>query len=65
VQHADLFEGIYDNTVSQRREIWLDGRISRYAARKAVGTTETQWRELHKPWGSYPDYPGNASAKAG
>jgi hypothetical protein len=57
----DLFDGTFDNTATGRREIWQDGRLCRFARRNAVGTDETHWRELHAPWGAFPDYPGNAS----
>jgi len=60
-QPADLFDGIFDNRITDRREVWQDGRLCRYARRNAVGTEETGWRELYAPWGTYPDYPGNAS----
>lgn len=62
--HPDLFSGIYDNRATDRREVWKDGRLCRYARRNAVGTSETQWRELHAPWGAYPDHPSNAAKAA-
>lgn len=58
---ADLFDGIFDNQTTQRREVWQDGRLRRYAQRRAVGYCSSPWREMHKPWGSYPDLPTNAS----
>lgn len=63
-KHHDLFDGIYDNRTTGRREVWKDGRLCRYARRNAVGTSETQWRELHAPWGTYPDHPINAAKAA-
>lgn len=62
IRTHDLFDGIYDNQSTGRREVWKDGRLCRYACRNAVGCHETQWRELHDPWGTYPDHPSNAAA---
>lgn len=56
----DLFDGTYDNRANNRREVWKDGRVSRDAHRFSLGTW-TVWKVMHKPWGSYPDYPGNVS----
>jgi len=58
---ADLFDGIFDNAATGRREVWQDGQLRRYASKGAVGYTDTPWREMHKAWGSYPDLPANAS----
>ena len=58
----DLFDGIFDNVATQRREVWKDGRICRYARRNCVGSTQSVWREVHEPWGTYPDLPSNAAA---
>ena len=57
----DLFDGIFDNQATGRREVWQDGRLRRYAQRSAVGYNSSPWREMHKAWGSYPDLPSNAS----
>ncbi|MET0332586.1 MAG: hypothetical protein ABW154_14270 [Dyella sp.] len=57
---GDLFEGVFDNRITGCREVWRDGEMRRFARRNAVGTDETQWRELHAPWGHYPDLPANA-----
>jgi hypothetical protein len=61
---GDLFEGVFDNRATGRREVWRDGEMRRFARRNAVGTDETQWRELHAPWGHYPDLPANAGKQA-
>lgn len=59
----DMFDGIFDNASTGRREVWKDGRLSRYVRRNAVGSPESQWREVHEPWGSFPDHPSNAARK--
>lgn len=61
---TDMFDGIFDNRVSDCREVRMDGRVTRFARRTACGSTATVWRELHAPWGTHPDYPGNASLPA-
>ncbi|PMQ04202.1 hypothetical protein DyAD56_16055 [Dyella sp. AD56] len=58
----DLFDGIFDNQSTGRREVWLDGNVTRHARRNAVGDAQSNWREMRAPWGSYPDLPANASA---
>jgi hypothetical protein len=60
----DLFDGIFDNQTTQCREVWQDGRMRRFAHRRAVGYSNAPWREMHKPWGSYPDLPANAREPA-
>ena len=61
----DMFDGTFDNRATGRREVWQDGRLRRYAQRRAVGYSGSPWREMHKPWGSYPDLPTNVSQHAG
>lgn len=61
---ADFWpSGTYDNRTTNRREVWLDGRMTRYVERKCCGDSETTWRELHKPWGEYPDLPRLAATE--
>ncbi len=49
--------GIFDNTATNRREVRLDGRVTRFVERKCCGDTETSWAIVRKPWGAFPDYP--------
>lgn len=60
----DLFDGVFDNTATNRREIWQGGRLCRFVRRDCVGHTGSVWREVHARWGTYPDLPANASAAA-
>lgn len=60
----DLFDGVFDNTVTQRREVWQGGRLRRYVRRDCVGHTGSVWREVHAQWGTYPDLPSNAAVAA-
>lgn len=57
----DLFAGVYDNTATNRREVWREGKLCRYARRECVGHTGSVWVEVHAPWGHYADLPQNAS----
>ena len=57
----DLFEGVFDNRATQRREIWQAGRLCRYVRRECTGHTGSVWKEVHAAWGSYPDLPSNAA----
>lgn len=58
---SDLFDGIFDNTQTHCREIWQDGRRTRFVRRACCGYSESVWREVHAAWGHYPDLPTNAS----
>lgn len=64
MQTTDLFDGTFDNTVTGRREVWQDGHLKRYVRRNATGNESSCWRELHAPWGTYPDLPSNAMKAA-
>lgn len=55
----DLFDGIYDNTATNRREVWKDVHLCRYARRECVGSPISIWPEVHAPWGEYADLPSN------
>lgn len=59
----DMFDGIFDNQATGRREVWGDGRLRRYAAKNCGGYTTSDFRELHAPWGTYPDLPQNAALR--
>lgn len=61
---ADLFEGVFDNRATGRRECWKDGRPGRYAAKNCTGNPYAVWPELRAPWGDYPDLPANAQLAA-
>ena len=56
---GDFFSGVYDNTATNRREIWQDGRLMRYVRRDCVGHQGSVWREVHATWGTHPDLPIN------
>lgn len=60
----DMFDGIFDNQVTGRREVWMDGEVKRYARRNAVGDQRSPWSEMRAKWGFYPDHPANASSIA-
>ena len=60
----DLFDGIYDNRTTQRREIWQDGELRRYAAKNCTGNPAAVWPELRASWGEFPDVPSNAALAA-
>lgn len=60
----DMFDGVFDNQRTERREVWQDGRLCRYARRNCCGTSESSWPVLNAPWGTYPDHPSNAAAAA-
>ena len=62
-QSADLFDGCFDNRVTDCREVWQDGTMRRFARRNALDP-HSVWPELRKPWGEYPDLPTNASQVA-
>ena len=49
--------GTFDNRATNRREVWQDGKVMRYVARKCCGAPETSWRLVRKPWGAFPDIP--------
>ncbi len=60
---ADFWpSGTYDNRTTDRRDVWLDGRMTRYVERKCCGDTETTWAIVRKAWGAFPDHPSNAAA---
>ena len=50
--------GTFDNTATNRREVYQDGKLMRYVRRECLGG-ESTWREVRKPWGAFPDYPAN------
>lgn len=60
----DLFDGIYDNQSTGCREVWAYGQRKRYAHRTCCNNEGSQFRELHHPWGYYPDLPANAAQRA-
>lgn len=60
----DLFDGVFDNQTTGRREVWMDGQMTRHARRNAVGDTRSQWNDMRAPWGHYPDLPANAAQAA-
>lgn len=60
----DMFDGIFDNAATGRREIWQDGKLCRYVRRECVGSTDSVWPEVHAPWTTYPNLPANASVAA-
>lgn len=64
MKQVDMFSGTFDNTVTQRREVWQDGRLMRHAARNCCGDLESIWAVLRKPFGHYPDYPHNHTQRA-
>lgn len=55
----DLFEGIFDNRATSRREVWREGHLCRYARKECVGSPVSVWAEVHAPWGAYADLPSN------
>ena len=60
---ADFWpSGTFDNRTTGRREVWLDGRVTRYVERKCCGDSETSWAIVRKAWGSFSDHPSNAVA---
>ena len=61
--HPDFWpSGTFDNTATNRREVWQDGKLRRYARRNCCGDTETAWSVLRKPWGAFPDVPQTCRA---
>jgi hypothetical protein len=60
----DLWEGTYDNTHTNRREIWQDGKLRRYVRRECVGSPVSVWPEVHAVWATYPDLPSNQARSA-
>lgn len=60
----DLWEGIFDNTRTGRREVWRGGKMCRYVRRECVGSMSSVWPEVHAAWATYPDLPINAAEVA-
>lgn len=58
---GDLFDEVYDNRRTEHREIWRGGALRRFCQRTACGNSAAYFREVHAPWGHYPDLPSNAS----
>jgi hypothetical protein len=58
----DLFDGVFDNTATGQREVWLDGRCTRYCKRNALAP-HAVWEVMRPLWGSFPDLPANAATK--
>lgn len=57
---ADFWpSGTFDNRATGRREVWLDGRVTRYVECKCCGDSETSWAIVRKAGGSFPDHPSN------
>lgn len=56
----DLFEGVFDNRKTGQREIWLDGKMTRYCRKNALAP-HAVWEVMRAPWGTYPDLPQNAA----
>lgn len=52
----DMFDGVFDNRATGHREVWVDGRPGRHAAKNCI-SEDHPWRELRKPWGTYPNPP--------
>lgn len=58
----DLFDAtVYDNTATGCREIWINGKRTRYCRKNAI-CPHAVWEEMRAPWGSYPDVPQQAAA---
>ncbi|MDE2427035.1 MAG: hypothetical protein KGO96_14140 [Elusimicrobia bacterium] len=55
-------DGIYDNRATNRREVWLNGKLCRYVRRNAVNQARPAFPELREPWGYYPDIPPAVAA---
>lgn len=58
-KQTDMWDGVFDNYMTGRREVFRDGKIVRYAARNCCGDTSSFWRELHALWGTYAEPPHN------
>ena len=55
----DMFEGIFDNLATGRREVYRNGRLARYARKNALQCNNPTFSELGPAWGAYPDVPAH------
>ena len=56
---ADMFDAtVYDNTATGCREVWINGKPTRYCRKNAI-SPHAVWPEMRAPWLSYPDVPSN------
>jgi hypothetical protein len=60
---SDLFEGWFDNSRTQHREYWQDGKRGRHGHRNGIAP-DSPFPEFRKAWGANPDLPANAAQVA-
>lgn len=49
--------GTFDNRATNRREVWLNGKLCGFVMRNAVNQARPAFPELREPWGYFPDFP--------
>ena len=60
----DMFDAtVYDNTATGQREVWINGKCTRYCRRNAI-SPHAVWPEMRPAWGSFPDLPSNTQQAA-
>lgn len=50
--------GWHDNTATNHREYWKDGKRGRHGHRSGI-SADSPHREFREPWLTYPDVPHN------
>jgi len=52
----DMFEGFFDNTLTNHREYWCEGRKGRHGHKSGI-SPDSIHKEFRAPWLTYPDVP--------
>lgn len=64
ISNRDLFEPtIHDNTATNCREVWVNGKCTRYCRKNALAP-HAVWEEMRPAWGHYPDISCNTQQAA-